>query len=354
MVSALHSRNIKFLAYVNPFVVTGLDHFATMDAAGLLIKDASGKTYLHPSPAGDASHPDLTNPAARDYVKGFLSKMVKDVGIDGWMADFGEWVPIDSVPGDGSDPISSHNRYPVEWHRLSREVMESERPSGDWAVFSRSGWNGDPGASQITWVGDQEATWSATDGLPTVVPALLNLGLSAAPFATLDIGGFSGGPRTKELFMRWTELGAFTPIMRTHEGNLKSENWQWDGDAETTLHFARFARIHAVLGPELETLAGEAVQSSMPMIRHLMLEFPDDPPSRDVSDEFLLGPSLLVAPITSEGATEREVYLPPGSWFHVWTGKQYAGAQSVLVSAPIGSPPVFSRDIDRPDLRAIQ
>lgn len=354
MVATLHARKIKFLAYVNPFVMPNLDHFAQMDQAGLLIRDGSGKSYLHPSPAGDASHPDLTNPQAREYVKGFFGKMVSEIGIDGWMADFGEWIPTDCVASDGSDPLSLHNQYPVEWHRLSREVMESLRPDGDFAVFSRSGWNADQGASQITWAGDQEATWSERDGLPTVVPALLNLGISGVPFVTHDIGGFSGGPRTKELWQRWTELGAFTPVMRTHEGNQRDENWQWDGDAETIAHFARMSRIHQALVPELEQLADEAAAQSKPLVRHLMLEFPDDAQSRTVSDQFMLGSKLLVAPVTVEGAKSRKVYLPPGTWFHVWTGTQHAGGTTTTVDAPIGSPPVFSRDADRPDLRAMK
>jgi len=354
MVSTLHVNGIRFLAYVNPFVMPNLEHFADMDAQGLLIRDESGKTYLHASPAGDASHPDLSSPKARAYVKAALSKIVTDYGVDGWMADFGEWVPTDAVPSDGSDPIAFHDAYPALWHSVSRETMEGLRPDGDWAVFSRSGWAGDQAASQITWAGDQECTWSKTDGLPTVVPALLDLGLSAVPFSTHDIGGFSGGPRDKELWMRWVELGAFTPTFRTHEGNQRDQNWQWDGDAETVAHFARFARIHQALVPEIEALADEAAVSSKPLVRHLFLEFPDDPGCRGVSDELMLGPDLLVAPVLEPGATEREVYLPPGKWFDVWTGDEHDGAGSISVTAPIGSPPVFSRGSDRSDLRQIQ
>jgi len=85
-----------------------------------------------------------------------------------------------------------------------------------------------------------------------------------------------------------------------------------------------------------------------------MLVFPDDPLSRSISDQFLIGDSLLVAPVVEEGAVQRSVYLPPGStWYDVWTGTPYAGGQTLSVSAPIGSPPVFSRDADRTDLRAI-
>jgi sulfoquinovosidase len=354
MIAELHGKGLKFLAYVNPFVMPGLEHFDEMEAAGLLVKRPSGALYDFLTPAGDGAHPDLTNPEAREYVKSFLRKMVEERGIDGWMADFGEWQPTNAGLFSGEDAFGYHNRYPVEWHRLSREVMDELRPDGDYAVFTRSGFTGEQAVAQIVWVGDQEADWSPTDGLPTVVPAMLNLGLAGIPFVTHDIAGFSGGPSSKELYMRWTELGAFTPIMRTHDGNNKDTNWSWDSDAETTAHFRRFVRIHEALAPELAALAKEAVVSSMPIVRHLMLAAPDDPGSRATSDAFLLGPDLLVAPVTTEGAASRSVYLPPGKWFHVWTGEEYTGGATVTVDAPLGSPPVFSRDKDRTDLRSIQ
>lgn len=154
--------------------------------------------------------------------------------------------------------------------------------------------------------------------------------------------------------MRWTELGAFTPIMRTHEGARKDLNWSWNEDQETIAHFRRFARIHQALGPELRALAGEAAHTSAPLLRHLMLVFPDDARSRAVSDQFMLGDELLVAPVVTEGAITRLVYLPPGLWFHVWTGHRYNGGHTIEIDAPLGQPPVFSYDRDRPDLRAIE
>jgi alpha-glucosidase len=204
-------------------------------------------------------------------------------------------------------------------------------------------------------VGDQEANFEPEDGLPTVVPAMLNLGLSGLPYVTHDVAGFSGGPSTKELFLRWTELGAFSPILRTHDGNQKLENWRWNRDAETTAHFRRFARVHVALAPTIEAAFDEAAASSKPVVRHLAFEFPDQPELRDVSDAFLLGDSLLVAPVLSEGATSREVVLPAGAtWFDVWTGEALEGGQTLVRAAPIGAPPVFSRDADRADLRAIE
>ncbi len=355
MISTLHDRGIRFLGYANPFVQLDLpDHAQDMIDMGLVALDANGEPYEFTSPAASrAVSPDFTNPATAEYIKGFLRAMITTYGMDGWMADFGEWAPVDAVLSTGRDPMLAHNTFPAEWHRLSREVFEEERPDGDWAVFTRSGWAGEQGVAQIVWIGDQEADFLPSDGLPTVVPAMLNLGLTGMPFVTHDIAGFSGGPSTKELWLRWCELGAFTPIMRTHEGLKRSLNWNWDGDAETTAHFRRFARIHELLLPELLELAEAAASSSLPILRHLTLVFPDDVASRTVADQFMLGDTLLVAPVVTEGATTKQVYLPPGTWFHVWTGTMYTGGQSVVVDAPIGQPPVFSRGADRADLRAV-
>ena len=356
MIDELHQRGHRFLGYANPFVDADLDdHFPEMEARGLLVRDPiSGDAYVFGAPNGSSSHPDLTNPEARAYVADALRAMVEGYGMDGWMVDFGEWLPIDVAVSDGTDAMVAHNRYPIEWQQVNRDVLEAARPDGDWVMFARSGWSGVQGSAQIHWAGDQEADFSETDGLPTVVPALLNLGIAGQPNVTHDIGGFSGGPRTKEVFMRWVELGAFTPIMRTHEGNKRLENWSWDGDEETTAHFRRFVRIHDALAPDFAALADEAQQSSAPVLRHLMLVFPDDPATYGISDQFMIGDELLVAPVLHEGEQNRSLYLPRGTWYHVWTGERYEGGETIDVDAPLGSPPVFSRDRDREDLRAIE
>lgn len=345
-------EGIRFLAYANSFVVRGLDHFDEMASLGLL-PTRDGEPYVFPIVVNQGSVADFTNPAAYEYVQGYLRTMVSRYGFDGWMADFGEWLPTDATIHEG-DPFLVHNEYPRLWHRASREVFDALRPDGDWVMFTRSGWTGAQREQQIVWIGDQEANWEPGDGLPTVVPALLNLGLSATPLVTHDIAGYSGGPSTKELYLRWTELGAFTTFMRTHEGLSALSNWNWNSDAETTAHFRRFARIHEALVPSFEALAQEAHETSIPPMRHLALVFSDDVGSRAISDQFMIGDTLLVAPVVVEGATSREVYLPPGTWFHVWTGATYEGGRTVTIEAPIGSPPVFSLGTDRADLRAIE
>lgn len=345
-------HDLRFLAYNNAFVIEGLDHYADMEAAGTLLQ-RDGATYAFPVVFAQGSMADLTNPMAVDYIQGFLRTQVTTYGFDGWMADFGEWLPTDTDLYSGEEARLVHNLYPALWHATSRAVMDELRPDGDWVIFTRSGWLRDHREAQVVWIGDQEADFLPEDGLPTVVPAMLNLGLSGIPFVTHDIAGYSGGPSTRELFYRWTELGAFTPIFRTHEGLLAESNWSWDRDAETIAHFGRFARVHEALVPELTALAAEAATTSMPMVRHLASVFPEDVGSRAISDEYLLGDALLVAPVVTEGATSREVYLPPGTWFHVFTGERFEGGTHT-VAAPLGTPPVFSLGTDRTDLRAIE
>lgn len=366
MIETLGQRGLRFFGYANPFVDQNLEnHFPEMAARSLLVRDAQGAPYVFDAPNGKSSHPDFTNPQAEAYVVEALRQMVEKHGMDGWMADFGEWTPLDAVVADGTDPAAYHNRFVVDWHAANRAAMEAARPNGDWVLFARSGWTGVQAHSMIHWVGDQQTNWSETDGLPTVVPAMINLGLAAVPYVTHDIGGFSGGPRSKEVFLRWTELGAFTPFMRTHEGDHRDENWNWDSDEETVAHFRRFARIHEALVPDLQALAEDAQATSIPLVRHLMLQFPEDSATWNVDDQYMLGDRLLVAPVVTESATSREVYLPSTDaeakeggeaprWFHVFTGESFEGGQTVTVDAPIGTPPVFSLGVDRPELRAIE
>jgi len=356
MVASLKGRGYRFLTYINPFVVEGQgSRFEEMADMGLLVKDDDGEPYrstLVPNLPQTDGFPDFTADGTHDYVVAALADIVERYGVDGWMADFGEWQPVDGVYDDGSDPIEARNTFPEHWQRASREALESQRPDGDWVMFARSGWSGVHGAAQIHWVGDQLTSFDELDGLPTVVPALINLGLSGQPYVTHDIAGFAKGtPSTRELYMRWTELGAFTPFMRTHEGADKEANWSWESDAETTAHFRKFALVHCALADELRTLGAEAQRSGAPILRHMMLEFPDDAMTHALSDQFMLGSDLLVAPVLEGGATTRAVYFPEGSWFDVWTGESVEGGEARMVDAPLGSPPVYARGADRTDLR---
>ena len=348
----LHDRGYKVVGYVNPFVDPALQHWDEMEAAGMLPTDPStGETYTFLGPRGNMTTADLSNEDTREYIREHLRVAVNEVGLDGWMADFAEWMPLDAELA-AEDDIAVHNRYPELWQSITREVMDELRPDGDWLMYARSGYTGVHRVAMVHWIGDQEADWLPTDGLPTVVPAMLSLSISGQPYVTHDIAGFSGGPSTEELYKRWTELGALTPFMRTHDGNERDANWRWDTDADTIAHFAAMTRLHAALAPELIDLAEAAATTGHPIVRHLMLAHPEDPETHALDDQYLLGTDLLVAPVLEEGQTERTLYLPAGSWTHVWTGEAHDGPGWVTVDAPIGEPPLFSLDGDRPELRA--
>jgi alpha-glucosidase len=159
-------------------------------------------------------------------------------------------------------------------------------------------------------------------------------------------GGYTslfGNIRTAELMLRWYELGAFSPVFRTHEGNRPDDNLQIDSTPELVAGFVRWSRVHASLAPYVAHLVAEAQASGLPAQRALFLHYPDDPQTFTIQDQFLYGADLMVAPIIEAGAAERRVYLPGnGIWRHVWSGRDYAPGWHE-VSAPIGAPPVFYR-----------
>ncbi len=346
MIATLHASNVRFLGYFNPFIVPKYDQWAEAAAKGYTIHDPSGAPYQVLISVYSGSMLDLTNPEAVAWFQTFV-KTALAMGMDGWMGDFGEWLPYDAVLHQGDAP-HEHQRYPTRWHHAMRDVLDADK-----VVFTRSGWLGEGGAAQVVWAGDQQADWSTWDGLPTVVPALISLGLSGIGWVTHDIAGYSGGPSTKELWLRWCELGAFTPIMRTHEGLDTVDNWRWDSEAETTAALARFGKVHKALADTFVALEGEHAKSGMPIVRALALGWPDDPRAVGTADEFTIGRDLLVAPVVTQGATTRAVYFPKGHWVDVWDPSiSYDGPVEKTVDAPIGRPPAFSQS-GRTDLKDI-
>jgi alpha-glucosidase (family GH31 glycosyl hydrolase) len=338
--SDLHAAGFKWLAYFNTFVESDSDHYQEgVDKGYLIQKD--GMPYLFDSARfKPASLVDLSNPAAADWMAQSMTAAL-GLGFDGWMADYGEWLPVDAQLFSKEDAEAVHNTYPVAWQKLNERVLGDDQLS-----FVRSGYLGSQKiAHQVVWGGDQLTEFKATDGLPTVPILGMTLGLSGMPYFGSDIGGYTSPPNhpysTKELFFRWTTVGALSPIMRTHHGTAPLLEWRFDKDAETLAHYGRWARLHQKLFPYLRAAADEAAAMGMPMMRSLLLAFPADDAAWSIKDEWLLGPSLLVAPVVTEGATAREVHLPPGRWLPVfpWGGEPVEG--TVQVDVPLTEIPVY-------------
>jgi alpha-glucosidase len=347
-IAELEERGIRFLGYVNPYLAADGSLFPEAEAGGYLARDDNGSTALVDFGEFDCGVVDFTNPAATAwFAERVIGQNMLDYGLSGWMADFGEYLPIDVTLSNGVDAKIMHNAWPTLWAEVNARAVESRAKTGDVLYFMRAGYTGVQRYCPLLWAGDQSVDFSRHDGLVTVICGALSSGLLGNAYHHSDIGGYTslfGNVRTAELVMRWAEMAAFTPVMRTHEGNRPRENLQIDQDPELLAHFARMTRVYAHLAPYLKSLAADASSRGLPVQRPLFLHFEADARGYAIQDAYLYGPDLLVAPVWQAGATDWSTYLPEGTeWVHLWSGRPYAGGQDVTVPAPFGQPPVFHR-----------
>jgi alpha-glucosidase len=241
----------------------------------------------------------------------------------------------------------AHNAWPTLWAKVNAEAVARRGKTGQVLFFMRAGFTGVQAYCPLLWAGDQSVDFTRHDGLPTVICAALSSGLLGNAYHHSDIGGYTslfGNVRTAELLQRWSEMAAFTAVMRSHEGNRPGDNLQLDHDREVLVHFARMTRIYRHLAPYLAALSREASATGLPVQRPLFLHFEDDERAYDSQTSYLYGPDLLVAPVLEAGARRWRTYLPHGvTWVHVWSRMEYPGGQEVEVAAPLGEPPVFQR-----------
>ena len=244
----LEADGFKWFAYFSPFLIDGTETWDQAVADGVTILDEYGDPYVFEGVTfEDTSMVDLTSEAARAWVVEHMEAAL-DIGFDGWMADYAEWLPLDAVLASGEDPWLVHNDYTVRWQQLNHELLGEH----DAAFFSRSGWLGAAPLAPVVWAGDQRTSFDADDGFPTVIPLGLGLSACGVPVYTHDVAGYQsvGNPPTdKELWFRWTTLGAFSPVMRTHHGAFEEDNWQFSSDEESVDHWAAMATEHVHLFP---------------------------------------------------------------------------------------------------------
>lgn len=357
----LDSAGVRLMTYVNPFLAdvsekeppAARNLFAEAKKKGLLVKDStSGGPRMVPITSFSAGLLDLSNPKARAWMRRVMRREVLSHTSGGWMADFGEGLPLDARLHGGTSPRRFHNRYPEVWARLNRRVIENTSQPDSLVFFMRAGYTRSPRYATLFWLGDQLTSWDRHDGIKTAVTGMLSGGLSGFSLTHSDVGGYTaiGNPllnihRSRELLMRWAELAAFTPVFRTHEGNRPALNHQIYDDDSTLVHVARMAKIYRALRPYRRRLIDEAAATGRPVVRHPLLHFPGDPRVWQIHRrQFMLGPDFMIAPVLEEGARSVAAYLPAGRWTHLWTGETFAtDGDTVQVDAPLGEPGVFFR-----------
>ncbi len=348
-IAELNERGIRFLGYVNPYLaVDGSLYVEAAEAGYLALKLDADEPYLVDFGEFDCGIVDFTNPAAADwFADRVIGREMLDFGLSGWMADFGEYLPTDVRLFDGTDGMLAHNAWPTIWAEVNARAIASRGKTGDALFFMRAGFSGVGAYCPLLWAGDQSVDFTRHDGIGTVIRGALSSGLVGNAYHHSDLGGYTSlydNVRTAELLMRWSELSAFSPVMRSHEGNRPDTNLQLDGDAEVLAHFVAMTKVHAALAPYVADLCREAAATGLPLQRPLFLDYEDDAGCWGVETQFAYGRDLIVAPVIEAGAARWRAYLPAGAeWRHVWSGETFAGGDTVEVAAPIGQPPVFYR-----------
>ena len=373
LVSDLRAKQIRTLGYINPYLVDTSEREGTTEAESAssgadLFTEARNANYLVRDPHDPETHlmvkntsfsaavVDLTNPDAYQWLKRVIKERLLSVGLSGWMADFGEALPMNAPIAQG-DADAVHNLYPVMWARLNAEVIAEEGLTDEVLFFTRAGYLHTPRYSRLTWLGDQLASWKKPDGIYSALVGLLSSGFSGVSLTHSDAGGYiSTAPprsrikvplfsfiRSQELLMRWVEMNAFTAVLRTHEGNQPARHHQIDDHPDTLRHFARMTRLYQALRPLRQEREAQACAEGVPLVAHPWIFYPDDPNMLELREQFMLGPHLMVAPVIRRGTYEVTLYLPKGEWGHWWTHDIVTGPTWLTAHAPIGSPVAFYR-----------
>jgi alpha-glucosidase len=317
LTAELEGLGLRFLTYVSPYVPNDTAAAQAGLEGGYLVEDASGEPIVIEYPWGAPPYYfDMTSPGAEAWFQSFVAR-AHSLGVDGWMADFGEALPYDGLLGDGRTGKEAHNDYPRRWTGANLDAWKSVRPNEDFMLFTRSGYTGSASRMRIHWLGDQMTSFDRNDGLGSVIPLYLSAGLSGIPLTHSDVGGYAkaiGHNRTFEVWARWLEFEAFTPVMRTHHGSEPHAVVQWYSTPESRSLFQRYARWHQRLLPYFMMLAEEAARTGTPACRPIWWGNEERTDLYQIDTEMLVGQNLLLAPILEAAKSERTVTFPPGSW----------------------------------------
>lgn len=309
MIADLGKMGFKVSLWQLPYYTSHNSVYREVVDGGLHVRNAGGIL-----PEFDATL-DFSNPSAVEWYRGKLERLL-DLGVAVIKADFGEGAPLYGLYASGRTGWYEHNLYPLRYNRTVFEV--TKEVTGEGIIWGRSAWAGSQ-RYPLHWGGDAENTNSA---MAATLRAGLSMGLSGFTFWSHDVGGFvARAPR--DLYSRWLPFGALTSHMRTH-GAPPREPWEYD--EEMVDEFRRALGLRYTLMPYIVAQAKHASSLGHPMMSALFFEFPDDPTSWLVDDEYMFGSDLLVAPLFSEERT-RKVYLPPGAWTDYQTGHVYPGGR---------------------------
>jgi alpha-D-xyloside xylohydrolase len=349
MLRRLKARGLRICVWINPYIAQRSALFDEGLAGGYLLKRPDGDVWQWDRWQAGMGIVDFTNPAARRWFGEKLRALV-DMGVDTFKTDFGERIPTDVVYYDGSDPVKMHNYYPYLYNKTVFEVLEDELGVGKATVFARSA---TAGCQQypVHWGGDCTATF---ESMAESLRGGLSLSLSGFGFWSHDIGGFEQ-TAPASVYKRWCAFGLLSSHSRLHGSSSYRVPWLFDEEAVDVLRF--FTKLKCQLMPYLFGAARAAHEEGIPVMRAMMLEFPDDPACDYLDRQYMLGDSLLVAPVFAVDGTV-DYYLPQGRWTNFISGGVVKGGGWVRETHDYMSLPLMVRpnsiipvgaDENRPD-----
>ncbi len=357
LTDTLHKLDLKVLTYLHPYENKKLLYYKFNNPVydycvknNLLLKTDSSIDNRRFASMNPHELVDFYNPETEAWWKGCLKEILSTDNFDGWMEDFGDisykydfetniWSAVNYIT---NYPFSNEvlaNLYPLVYHKTTFTIAKSIKP--DMIGFCRSGSAGSAPYTSLVWGGDQTADWDKRTGYPCLITAGISAGLSGYGIWAPDILCNSS---SVELWKRWVQLGAFSPTMRDHLWSNDPRSIDLWTNESTIQYFKKYAWIHSALEPYLFSLAKEASENGIPIIRHMMLEYPENPEVYDCEYQYLLGSEILVAPVVEENAIKKKVYLPEGEWIHIWSKKVFPGGNWIEADAPVDQIPVFIRN----------
>ncbi|MCP9965945.1 alpha-xylosidase [Actinomadura madurae] len=334
MLRRLRDRGLRTCVWINPYIGQRSPLFEEGRAHGYLLKRPNGDVWQWDKWQPGLAVVDFTNPEAREWYAAKLEALL-DMGVDCFKTDFGERIPTDVVYHDGSDPERAHNYYTYLYNQTVFDLLRKKRGESDAVVFARSATTGGQ-RFPVHWGGDAESTFEA---MGESLRGGLSLGMSGFGYWSHDIGGFEGTP-DPALFKRWIAFGLLSSHSRLHGSHSYRVPWLFDEESVDVLR--EFTRLKMRLMPYLAGAARQAYGEGLPMMRAMVVEFPDDPGCTHLERQYMLGEDLLVAPVFSSDG-DVSYYVPGGVWTHYLTGERIEGGRWVRERHGFDSVPLLVR-----------
>ncbi|GIP23902.1 alpha-xylosidase [Paenibacillus sp. J22TS3] len=334
MLARLKAKGLKICVWINPYIGQRSRLFEEGKRLGYLVNKPNGDVWQWNLWQPGMGLVDFTNPAACEWYAGYLRELV-DMGVDSFKTDFGERIPVDVVYDDGSDPEKMHNYYTYLYNKVVFGVLQEKLGPREAAVFARSATAGSQ-QFPVHWGGDCYADY---ESMAESLRGGLSLGLSGFGYWSHDIGGFEN-TAPAHVFKRWLAFGLLSSHSRLHGSSSYRVPWAYDEEAVVVTRF--FTKLKCRLMPYLYQSAVQASEQGVPMMRAMLLEFPDDPACEPLDRQYMLGDSLLVAPVFSEQG-EVQYYIPEGNWTHLLTGAVVTGGRWFKETHDFLSLPLYVR-----------